>query len=184
MLKRTGAGHATLRPQAGFSLIEVLVAVVLLSIGMLAMLMAQTRAMQYARTAELRSVAIQYANDLIDRMRANSKAADNYVHDKPYDPNSKIGDLTVNCGQVECSAKDMATYDLTMLRHRLRGNLPGGDVFVERDSSTGMMKVWVLWQQPSNDELDSAGTSLGSLCPSGIGQVDPMPQCLPVGAML
>ena len=55
----------------GASLIEVLVAVVILSIGILGIAGIQVVSLQQNRGALLRLEALQLANDIIDRMRAN-----------------------------------------------------------------------------------------------------------------
>ena len=57
--------------QEGSSLIEVLVAIIVLSVGMLSMLWAQTKSMGFERTAEFRNIAAQIASEYADRIRAN-----------------------------------------------------------------------------------------------------------------
>ncbi|MFC2522609.1 MAG: type IV pilus modification protein PilV, partial [Lautropia mirabilis] len=57
--------------QGGSSLIEVLVAIIVLSVGMLSMLWAQTKSMGFERTAEFRNIAAQIASEYADRIRAN-----------------------------------------------------------------------------------------------------------------
>ncbi|HAD05452.1 MAG TPA: type IV pilus modification protein PilV [Desulfuromonas sp.] len=60
------------RPQEhGFSLVEVLVALVILSIGMLGLAGMQTRSLRDNHGSLMRSQATTAANDIIDRMRAN-----------------------------------------------------------------------------------------------------------------
>ena len=49
--------------QGGSSLIEVLVAIIVLSVGMLSMLWAQTKSMGFERTAEFRNIAAQIASE-------------------------------------------------------------------------------------------------------------------------
>ena len=76
-----------MRPkQSGSGLIEVLVAVVVLSVGLLSMLWAQTKSMGYQRTAEFRNMAAQIATEYADRMRANVAGADHYLSSYRYDP--------------------------------------------------------------------------------------------------
>lgn len=57
--------------QRGFSLVEVLVALVILSIGMLGLAGMQTRSLRDNHGSLMRSQATTAANDIIDRMRAN-----------------------------------------------------------------------------------------------------------------
>ena len=63
------------RSARGFSLIEVLIALLLLSIGLIAMAAMQTRSIQMNHSAYLASQATYLAYDMADRMRANRQAA-------------------------------------------------------------------------------------------------------------
>lgn len=65
-------GH---RCQGGFSLIEVLVAVIVLSIGLLGISGIQLIGLKYNDSAYLRTQASLFAYDIMDRMRANRAAA-------------------------------------------------------------------------------------------------------------
>ena len=55
----------------GVSLIEVLVALLVVSLGILAMSGLLTNSTRYGKTSEFRAVATLLANDIADRMRAN-----------------------------------------------------------------------------------------------------------------
>lgn len=57
--------------QRGVSLIEVLVTMLVISIGLLGMAKLQITSVQSSYSAQLRSQATWLANDLLDRMRAN-----------------------------------------------------------------------------------------------------------------
>jgi type IV pilus assembly protein PilV len=63
----------------GLSLIEVLVAIVVLSLGLLGMAGLQLSGMRASQGALLRSQAMQAAADLAERMRANRAAAPTYT---------------------------------------------------------------------------------------------------------
>ena len=62
--------HAT---QQGFSLMEVLVSIVVLSFGLLGMVGMQAAALQSNREAKLQSLAAGYAKELAEMMRGNSE---------------------------------------------------------------------------------------------------------------
>lgn len=64
-----------LRRAAGFSLIEVLVAIVLLSFGLLGMVGLQAAALQNNREARLQSAAVDLARELAEMMRGNKDVA-------------------------------------------------------------------------------------------------------------
>ncbi len=63
------------RRQRGMSLIEILVAIVLLSVGLLGLAGLQLRGMQVNQGSAMRSQAAIMAEDLADRMRADVAAA-------------------------------------------------------------------------------------------------------------
>ena len=65
--------------QQGISLIEVLVALLLLAIGVLGAIMLQTSALRYSVSAADRTQASYIVNDLLDRMRANPSELPNYA---------------------------------------------------------------------------------------------------------
>ncbi len=59
----------------GFTLLEVLVAMVVLSVGLLGLSGLQTSSLRNNHSAFLRSQATLVSNDIIDRMRANRDSA-------------------------------------------------------------------------------------------------------------
>lgn len=183
---RVVAGVGQGARQRGSGLIEVLVAVILLSLGMLAMLRAQTSAMAYERTAEFRGVASQLASDVVDRIRANVGGASGYVHTAVYDPQSTIAAAGKNCAQagVTCTAAEMAAHDLARMRTNVRNNLPGGDLRIV-DAGSGQLNIWVLWVQPGNPDLDAHDDlSYAGFCPQQVRRPNVNVQCLPVGMIL
>jgi len=107
--------------QEGSSLIEVLVAIIVLSVGMLSMLWAQTKSMGFERTAEFRNIAAQIASEYADRIRANLNVdkgvargdrANAYLYTAGYDPTANIPPYSgPDClkGTVICTHYDMTT---------------------------------------------------------------------------
>ena len=71
----TGRFRVTCRDCGGFTLIEVLVAVVVLSIGILGLASLQTVSLNFNSVASQTSQATVLAYDMADRMRANREAA-------------------------------------------------------------------------------------------------------------
>ena len=65
----------------GASLIEVLVAMVILAIGMLGLAGLQLSSMNNNQSAFYRSQATFLANDKLDRVRVNKAAIDDYAED-------------------------------------------------------------------------------------------------------
>ena len=67
--------------QRGISLIEVLVAMVVLAVGLLGLLAMQTRGVQLNQAAYFQSQAMFMAHDIVERMRANNTVLDSYEAD-------------------------------------------------------------------------------------------------------
>lgn len=59
-------------PQRGFTLLETLIALVVLSIGLLGLAALQARAMRFSHDSLVRSDATALANDIMDRIRASA----------------------------------------------------------------------------------------------------------------
>lgn len=59
-------------PQRGFTLLETLIALVVLSIGLLGLAALQARAMRFNHDSLVRSNATALANDIMDRIRASA----------------------------------------------------------------------------------------------------------------
>lgn len=66
------------RKQRGFSMIEVLIALVVLAIGLLGFALLQTMNLRYTQSANQRTQATNLAYDLLDQMRANRLSAAQY----------------------------------------------------------------------------------------------------------
>ncbi|WP_168927527.1 type IV pilus modification PilV family protein [Nitrincola alkalilacustris] len=52
----------------GFSLIEILITIVVVSVGVLSLVLLQARSMQFAQASYQRSVAVMQVNDLVERL--------------------------------------------------------------------------------------------------------------------
>lgn len=94
----------------GFTLVEVLVALVITAIGLLALAAMQLTTLRNNSGSYLRSQAAVAAADLVDRMRVNPNAANSgaYKHGTPNTPPA----AGPNCEGSTCSPTGMAQYDL------------------------------------------------------------------------
>jgi type IV pilus assembly protein PilV len=68
----------TLRPR-GFTLVETLIALLVLSIGLLGIAALYLEALQFGRSAQYRTQAVSIAADLAERIRANRVPVDAYT---------------------------------------------------------------------------------------------------------
>lgn len=137
--------------ETGFTLIEVLVAVLLLSVGFLTLAALHGASLQYSRMAATRSMAVQIAAGLADRMRARSA-----VLGAPIVPPVEAlrGDIAVSssAAPVETSASDLA-----WARQAATAQLPGGEVTVFPNPLSGHADIWVLWDEPQAGQAIPAG---------------------------
>ncbi|MFD0739462.1 type IV pilus modification protein PilV [Lysobacter koreensis] len=69
---------STRSPVAGFTLIEVLIAILVMAVGLLGFAMMQTMSLRFAQAANQRTQATNLAYDLLDQMRANRLVAAQY----------------------------------------------------------------------------------------------------------
>ena len=76
--RTSSAGCRGRRSHSGFTLIEAMVALVVLSIGLLGIAALYVETLRASRTSLNRSVAVTLATGLADRMRANRNPADAY----------------------------------------------------------------------------------------------------------
>ena len=114
---------------AGFTLLEVLVAVVVLSIGLLGLASLQVNGLRFNHSAYMRTQATLLAEELADRMRTNRPGfiANNY--DNP------AAALVPACRTpAGCTALEMAQSDVAEWQQSLAALLPNGQGVVCRDA--------------------------------------------------
>lgn len=73
---------------SGFSMIEVLVALVVLAIGLLGFALLQTMNLRFTQSANHRTQAINLSSDLLDQMRANRNDSAWYARTASFTPGS------------------------------------------------------------------------------------------------
>lgn len=120
--------HTTItRPdrQQGFSLVEILVALLVLSIGLLGLAALQTTSLQFNTGSYHRTQATFLAYDIIDRMRANIDAvanSDGAGYDQPI---STDVTMSTDCDSADCTSAQLAIYDVRKWYERAAVTLPG-----------------------------------------------------------
>jgi type IV pilus assembly protein PilV len=124
-------------PVAGFSLIEVLISILILSFGALGAVALQLSALRTTQQSAFHTSAVHLANDLAEKIRVNhlqSKAAANpYLFS--YDANSDGTPGATSCYTQNCDSAALAAADIAEWKNQLSTALPGGRVIVCRDSA-------------------------------------------------
>lgn len=171
----------------GFSLLEVLISMVILSFGLLSMVGLQATALQTNRQARIQATAGGLAHELAEMMRHNkdigllATAANPYLgHYAPSDvrPNSPSYCLNVAPGAAPCSsAAEIANAQLTEWLTRVRAELPNAYVKICVDSapfdangtprfgclSTGAGAITVIkigWSRSSTDRSATGANAI------------------------
>lgn len=126
-----------LNKNSGFTLVEVLVAMLVIAIGVLGVAGLQYQALKYNHDAYLRSQINVLANDIIDRIRLNSTSVNDYISNYEIGSSDPSGD----CNEAVAAT---ATNDLDCWHMALNNALPpGGDAIIEADGDN--YKVSISW---------------------------------------
>ena len=107
---------------AGFTLIEVLIAMLVLEVGLLGLAGLQVTSLRNNQSAYSRSQSTQLSYDLADRMRANSTGKAAYTAILPSSATAKANCLTT----PGCSPAEMAENDLFEWNRAVISTLSGG----------------------------------------------------------
>lgn len=157
----------------GVTLIEMMVAILVLSIGMLGIAGLQAATSKYKINTWARSSSSMLLSDLSERVRVNADAAgtsfaaegvtttSSYVITDDW-ATQQASSLTLskNCETSTCTVIERATYDLVVWRQRVRDSLPQGAAFIEGDRRNGML-VTMMWFD--KEQVDNPGAANAAL---------------------
>lgn len=143
----------------GFTLIEVMVTLVLLTIGMLGLVAMQGRGIQYTTDSAQRNNAAMLATNLLEQIRANPSALDNYL----------LTELPA-AGTCDTSAAILASnvnQQLTCWSNKVRLLLPDTEAlkdqfYICRSSGPGIcaagsaVEIQIAWRAAGDGCLDAS----------------------------
>jgi len=170
--------------EAGFSLVEVLVAMFVVSLGILALAALLQAATRYSKVGELRATATLLASDIADRIRANPIGGEagtggydltgtDVAPPPPHAPCSS---------EAPCGPMELARLDLADWTARLHATLPQGAARIRfhpgRPPATGFVDVWVGWADPLTLSPGVSGEHSGPDCPDAWKTSDPPVRCV------
>ena len=119
--------------QRGFTLLEVLIAVVILSIGLLGLAGLQAAGLRNNQHSYFRSQSVLLASDIADRMRANLPGVQNGSYDQAA---GAAATAKPACTTITgCTSADMASNDLSEWNQDIATRLPAGEAIVCIDST-------------------------------------------------
>lgn len=146
--------------QRGLTLLESLVAVVVLALGVLGMLGVQMRSMAETQTGVRRAQAVRLIEDLSERLKSNPSAQAS-LNSYKADWNDSVT-AAVDCSSAPCTPPQLASWDLKQWRSNVSEALPMGQAatFVSTDTTDPgarrMLGVMVAWRA---NEREVAGSS-------------------------
>ncbi|MBT8143444.1 MAG: type IV pilus modification protein PilV [Gammaproteobacteria bacterium] len=120
--------------QQGFTLLETLIALVVLSVGMLGIASLHVEGLRNGRTASLRTKAMTLATDMTEKMRANrvgARAGDYVVGDAGNGSNNECADDLAGAATINCTPAQMAAHDIWLWKQALQSpqtGLPAGAI--------------------------------------------------------
>lgn len=131
------------RRHKGFSLVEVLIALIIMSVGMLGIAGLYVQSMQAGRTSMFSHHAVTLAGDVADRIRANPTAGAAYIAGAGANNNCVAAGASCDVGQ-------MAANDIDIWQRQAADVLPNGQVTVVFDNAVvpPTYQITVSWDEP------------------------------------
>lgn len=168
-----------LKQQQGVGMLEVLITVVILSIGLLGVAATQSIAVKETGSSSQRTAAMFLINDLVERMHANPSAFTTYKQTVGVcGAEPKKCDNTNATAATACSTDDLAAYDAYQVTCPQSGTTKYSNInYLALDSITlecesgncaapngkaGTFSVEVKWTESTNDKKIS-GTNKGTI---------------------
>ena len=152
------------RGARGFSLIETLIALVVLSVGLLGVAALHVESMQRGQGGLLQTRAVLLAGDMADRIRANPLGGEGYNigwQEMPPvgDPCADTADGQAPGAPAGCDPASMAAYDVETWKEALAPTsplgLPNGDgrILVNTATIPPTYLIQVQWSGRNDTEL-------------------------------
>jgi len=144
----------------GFTLLEVMVAMVIFAVGMLGLAGIQALSLEGSHSSYSRSQAVLLAYEMVDRMKANSQVGASYVSTAATtvaEPTSAL------CDAVTCGDTQMATFDLWQWKTAISNALLSG-VGSVRSDTVGTVTTYTITVHWDEDRTGATGYT----CPPAV----------------
>jgi len=131
MMKHSAYKPHPPRRDGGFSLVEVLVALLVLAIGLLGLAALQAQGLRFNHDAFVRTQATHLAYDIVDRMRVNNTNVAAYT----------AADTGTACDPLVAGA----AMDLNCWYRGLAASIPGGTGLITANATANFYDVTIRW---------------------------------------
>lgn len=148
----------------GFSLIELLIAMVILAIGLIGMASLMLTSMQSNQSAAQRSAAIVLSYDLVERMRSNPDQVKLYIGSIG-DPGSLIDPCdTSGACDGGMNATELSGNDLLNWAIQLQRSIPGSAAIVQQIAPPNGDEycIAIFWPQNQANIVAADATACGA----------------------
>lgn len=135
----------------GFTMLEVLIAIVVLSFGLLGVASLQMLGLKNNQSSLFTSQASALAYDMIDRMRVNRKEV------ASYDTDDNFWDYGSDCATEKLSGTEMYKKDINDWLQTLCKRLPSGKGKITTEKDISQIEVSIQW-----DDSRGTGQTSGS----------------------
>jgi type IV pilus assembly protein PilV len=130
--------------QLGVGMLEILISLLVLSIGLLGLASMQATGLKHNRNAYFRTQATILADDISDRMRANLPQAQAGAYATAY------GVVTGTACASSCTPSAIKTTDILQWKTSLTTQLPSGDGKIV-DNGNDNFNITIKWSDGDNN---------------------------------
>ena len=145
--------------QHGISIVESLVALVVLSVGMLGIASLYIASLKADRSALVRTQAVNLAIDIADRIRSNRAGKDDYATSS-----YGSGATSKGCLGKTCTSAEIAEDDLYLWQDNIKKYLPNGATgavaYVEAVSKTDPNRYTITVEWPEQGSTEKSKTTM------------------------
>lgn len=134
--------HIQQKACRGITFLEVLIALFVLSVGLLGLAGLQMNGLKNNHSAQLRTEATIQANNILERMRVNRAAA-------------LAGSYDITLSDGPPGGGSLAETDLNQWLTELSVALPAGDGAIATDAGTNVVEITIQW----DDSKGSGGST-------------------------
>lgn len=136
ILTVTNSSHRIASTARGFTLIEALVAFVVLAVGIIGIISLLIMSKNALHQSVQRTRAINLADAMVERIRINPTAVVAYENGGKPVGDGKLADPAVNCAAATCTPEQLAAFDLWTWEQALLG----GSVIVDGENAGGLIQ--------------------------------------------
>lgn len=154
----------------GSSLVEVLVALLIISLGLMSMARLSATTIGFNKGAQVRLLALSLATQYAERARLNVYGFDLGNYDIALDaPEPSAPGVATDANDLTAATNVAQTDQLEFIR-RVAAHLPQGRVVVNttRTPTARDLDIWVLWLDVNTDKTGTLLRAAESQCPAGV----------------